>query len=478
MADLYVSLMGVPYRAIVASPNGQRTFVRIGERVDDDYGLDPNVWIDTDGATVGAQAGFLSRSGRFGEFRRPRLVTPEAGEEGSDWTDRDVLAVVLRRFITAGEAQSGESMQRVVCIVPAGLTPERQALCYEAGLLAGAQAIDTVSADDVLRSAGARRAVAGTVMLIDACDDVTRLTLIDMQRSDAAPVIALLSPAWSRTVLPNLLSERLVAAGASNGEADEEQQRLRAEAAWMLSRSWVAGRDMSRGQNVAVPVAQGAPFTLFAPAGTFAQLESALARDICAALASYSVEPKQIALVQVVGSWRRPMANVVRALFAGAAVLDERGLEFDGALRLLPPASRTARHMLSSDILATADQRSAARALTQTKSLQLLAHGTRLPATAIREDFDSSAFLGRFVITAEANGDRFALTSVPIPRYAERQGFSYLRVVIHAETENFVLIETAYLYSAERRFVIYDKVAGTESPIPDHIFRLIRQVGS
>lgn len=472
MADLYVSMLGVPFRAVVASPNGQRTFVRIGERTDDDYGLDPDVWIDADGVTVGAQAGFLHRSGRFGEFRRPGWHAAEAPEEASEWSDRDVVALLLRRFITAGEVQTGESMQRVVCIVPSGLDAERRSLCVQAGLLAGAQTVDTLSAVDVLRSAGARRGVAGIVALVDACDDVTRLTLLDTRRDDAAALISLLSPTWSRSALPDLLAERLGAAGAHNGEFDPEQQRLRAEAAHTLARSWVAGRDVSHGQTVSVPVTEGVPFTLFAPASTFAQLEASLAGDIVAALAAQRVQPADVKLLLVTGSWRRPMANVLRALFAGAAVVSDRGLEFDGALRLAPPTTRTARQVLSSDILAMADQRYGKR---QAQSLHLLEHGTRLPATSISEDFDSSSFLGSFVVTADAGEQQLPLSTIEIPRYAERQGFSYLRVVIHAETESFLLLETAYLYSSKRRFVIYDKVARTGSVVPDRIFRFIRQ---
>jgi hypothetical protein len=477
MADLYVSMLGVPYRAVVASPNGQRTFVRIGERADDDYGLDPDVWIDADGVTVGAQAGFLHRSGRFGEFRRPGWQTADAPDESSEWSDRDVVALLLRRFITAGELQSGESMQRVVCIVPSGLDAERRSLCVQAGLLAGAQTVETLSAVDVLRSAGTRRGVSGFVALVDACDDVTRLTLLDMGRDEAPALISLLSPTWSRSALPELLAERLGSAASHNGEFAPEQQRLRTEAAHTLARSWVAGRDVSHGQTVSVPVAEGVPFTLFAPASTFAQLESSLARDIGEALVAQRVQLPEVKLLLVTGSWRRPMANVLRALFAGAAVVSDRGLEFDGALRLAPPTTRTARHVLSSDILASADQRYGKR---QAQSLRLLEHGPRtfLPATSIREDFDSSSFLGTFVVTADAGGQQLPLTSIPIPRYAERQGFSYLRVVIHAETESFLLLETAYLYSSKRRFVIYDKVARTESPVADRIFRLIRQLAA
>jgi hypothetical protein len=475
MADLYVSMLGIPYRAVVASPNGQRTFVRIGERADDDYGLDPDVWIDGDGVTVGAQAGFLHRSGRFGEFRRPGWQAADAPEESSEWSDRDVVALLLRRFITAGELQSGESMQRVVCIVPSGLDAERRSQCVQAGLLAGAQTVETLSAVDFLRSAGARRGATGFVALVDACDDVTRVTLLDMGRDEAPALISLLSPAWSRNALPELLAERLGSAAAHNGEFAPEQQHLRAEAAHTLARSWVAGRDVSHGQTVAVPVAEGEPFTLFAPASTFAQLESSLARDIAEALVAQRVQPQDVKLLLVTGSWRRPMANVLRALFAGAAVVSDRGLEFDGALRLAPPTTRTARHVLSSDILASADQRYGKR---QAQSLHLLEHGTRLPATSIREDFDSSSFLGTFVVTADAEGQQLPLTSIPIPRYAERQGFSYLRVVVHAETESFLLLEIAYLYSSKRRFVIYDKLARTESPVADRIFRFIRQLAA
>ena len=475
MADLYVSLLGVPYRALVAMPNGQRTFVRIGERADDDYALDPNVWIDGDGATVGAQAGFLNRSGRFGEFRPPRWQGERPAEETSDWTDRDVLALVLRRFITAAETQSGEPMQRLVCILPVALIDERRALCVQAGLLAGAQAVDTLSAEDILRSAGERRNVSGIIALVEASEDGTRLTVIDTRRSDEPPSVVQLGSGWSRTALPELLAERLGAVTAQNGSADPEQQRLRSEAAWALARSWVGGQDVTHGLPVAVAVAQGEPFTIFAPATVFKDLETRLAREILEALGVYRVEPQHVRLALVTGTGRRPMAQLLRALFSGATVLEERGLEFAGALRLAPPAPRRARHVLSSDIAATADQRSAARALSQAQSLQLLPKGTRLPATSIREDFDSSAFLGRFVVTAEAEGKRLPLMSVPIPRYAERQGFSYLRVVIHAETEHFVLLETAYLYSSKRRFVMFDKTNGTENPISDRIFRLIRQ---
>ena len=48
MADLYVSALGAPYRALAASPSGQLSFVRLGDRSDDEFALDPDVWVDPD----------------------------------------------------------------------------------------------------------------------------------------------------------------------------------------------------------------------------------------------------------------------------------------------------------------------------------------------------------------------------------------------------------------------------------------------
>jgi len=471
MPDLYVSALGVPFRAVIAHAGGDRAFVKIADRADDDFALDPAVWIDSDGAATGAQAALLERSGHFGEFYRVAIGGDAANGESveSPWNASTLLAVVLRRLIAAAELQSGESIQRVVLVVAAMMAGEVQAQVLRAGLLAGAQNVELVSLDRIVSSGEGRGDAANDVAaIVEAWDDLTRLTVVDRSTAPARTRVSDLSATVSRQRVKALLLER---AGASGGPASQ----LDTEIADQVFTVWASGRDVSRGHTITRAARRSAPVTVHVPGSTFARLDAALRERLERCLRDHGIEPHRIGSVDVIGSWTRPIAQALRALVPKQVrVRDERGAELDAGIRLVPPQARAARPSLSSEILAIPEVARTLRALAQGEPISLLRPGARLPATAVSENFNSSTFMKRFSIAAKAGGDVTPLMSIAIPRYAERQQNSYLRTVVHSETDRFVLLEVAYLYSTQRRFSIYDRATAAETPVADHLFRIIR----
>jgi len=471
MPDLYVSALGVPFRAVVAQSGGERAFVKIADRPDDDFGLDPAVWIDSDGATTGAQAVFLERSGHYGEFYRVTIgggaANPEPAE--SQWNACNLLAVVLRRLIAAAELQSGESVQRVVLVVPATIAVELQSEILRAALLAGAQNVEFVSLDQIVADGTRPSGSANDVALIaEGWDDVTRVTAVAGTGTPAATRVVDISAVVSRQRVRASLLERFGAGQRPTSELD-------AEIADQVFNVWASGKDVSRGHTITRAARRAAPVTVHVPASTFARLDDALRERLDRCLREHDIEPERIGSVDVIGSWTRPLAQALRSLVSKQIrVRDERGAELDAAIKLVPPQARAAKPSLSSEILAIPESSRTLRALSQGEPISLLRPGMRLPATSVSENFNSSSFMKRFSIAAKTGGTVTPLISIAIPRYAERQRNSYLRTVVHSETSRFVLIEVAYLYSTQRRFAIYDRTAAVETPVADHLFRIIR----
>lgn len=460
MPDLYISALGTPYRAVIAHSGGDRAFVRIADRAADDFALDPLVWIDSDGAATGAQAAFLERSGHYGEMFR--LAVQAASEaDASEWTQRDVLAIVIRRFIAAAEQQCGEAMQRVTVVVPAAIDPRTESDVSMAALIAGAQETEVIALDRIVSSDARRRAV-----IVEAWDDLMRLTVTGGPDGSDASVVDLTAKC-SRALLRTKLLERSDAAERAAGTFD-------GEIADQLFNAWAAGRDVSHGMTVTRPVARAAPNVVHAPASTFARLDAVLGERLGQALKGQDLDADDIVSITVVGSWTRPVAHALRALLPQVAVRDDRGAELDAAIALVPPQARAAKPSLSVEILAIAESARALRALAQGEPITLLRPGARLPATSVSENFASSSFLRSFSIATKADGAITPMMSVTIPPYAERQPSSYLRTVIHSETPRYVFLEIAYLYPTQRRFSIYDRAAGTELPLADHVFRVVR----
>ncbi|HEY0613834.1 MAG TPA: hypothetical protein VGC96_04295 [Candidatus Elarobacter sp.] len=462
MPDLYVSLLGAPFRAVIAHAGGERAFVRIADRADDDFGLDPAVWIDHVGAACGTQAALLDRGGHAGVYRRVRCGSPETADDAPEWSPRDVLAILVRRLITAAETQAGEPMQRIVAVVPATLTAAERAECTQALLLAGAQRVDLLTADAAL--GGAPAEAGATRIIVEAWDDVTRVTVA---AADAEPRVADVTAALSRETVREMFRRAI--------GLRTEFDAARTAIADQLFGAWIAARDAGRAMTASVPVAHGAPVTATVPAAALAGVDDALRERLRELFAANGADPARAFAIDVLGSWTRPVARALRALAAAPNVVrDDRGLELDGAIRVLPPQARSARAALTSDVFAVAESARALRALAQGEPIQLLAAGARLPATAISENFASSSFIGSFRIAARANRSETPLMMLTIPRYAERQGSSYLRAVVHADTPDYLLLEVAYLYSTRRRFSFFDKSTQAEIPLSDHVFRVVR----
>jgi hypothetical protein len=449
MPDLYVSTLGVPFRAVIARGSGERAFVRIGERADDDFALDPVVWIDQFGAATGAQALLLERSGAPGRCFRLGPTEPDADDDDA-LCARDVLAATLRRLLSAAETQSGEPIQRVVCVVSGDADDETRSECAQAALLAGAQIVEILAA-------------SGADALLEGWDDRTRLTLTESGNARSADLSATLS----RTVLRALFRQSI-------GLAPDARD-AHAAAADMLFDTWASGKDVARGMSVTLAAARGAPVAAYAPASVFAALDSALRERLAAALTAHGAVLATIAAFDVSGSWTQPLGRALRALAgANTTVRDERGVELDRAIRAAPPQARATKPTLGSDVFATPESPRTLRALAQGEPVRLLSAGTRLPATSISESFRSSSFLGAFRVVAQRDGTSLPLMTIPIPRYAERQADSYLRAVVHADTDDVMFVEVAYLYSARRRFAFVEKRSEREVPLSDHVFRVVR----
>lgn len=451
MPELYASTLGVPFRAVIVRASGERAFVRIGERADDDFALDPTVWVDQYGAVTGAQAAVLERSGAPG--RCYRWSSDAGGEDVDDagLTRRDLLAAVLRRLVNAAENQSGESIQRIVCVVPPDAGDEARSMCVQAALLAGAQLADAV-------------APSGSDVLLEAWDDSTRLTL--GSHGSAARTVDL-SATLARAAFRSLFRQRV---GLPDGASEAQVSAVDA-----LFDAWATGKDVGRGMTTTLPAARGAPVVAHATAAVFGALDAALRDRLRRAFEAQQADLATITSFDVAGSWTVPFARAIRAMAGSdAAVHDGRGVDFDRAIAACPPRVRAEKPVLRSDVFAMSESPRTLRALAQGDPVPLLNAGARLPATSISESFKSSSFMGAFRIVAQRDGAALPLMTVPIPRYAERQADSYLRTVIHADTSDLMFIEIAYLYSARRRFAFVDKSAGREDPLSDHVFRMIR----
>lgn len=457
MPDLYASLLGAPFHAVIAHAGGERAFVRFGERADDDVGLEPVVWIDQTGAATGAQALLLDHAGAVGAFARVRVGATES-DAAATWSARDLQAVLLRRLLAAAETQCGEPIQRLVFVVPGTLDDAGHAACAQAALLAGGLTVELLTPDRALFAPGESD---GSHAIVEGWDDATRLTV-----GGATPRVIDLTAVVSRESLRELFRREIGLA--------TEFDAARAAVADRFFDAWIAGRDLTHGMTVTLPVARAVPMCAHVPASAFAALDDAVRDRLRGAFSANGIDPGAVRAIDVLGSWTKPLAAALRTLVAGANVRDDRGLELDGAIRVAPPQARSARATLGVDVYATAPAARSLRALGQGDPIQLLAAGARLPATSISENFKSSAFIGAFQITARANGSDEVLTSVTIPRYAERQPSSYLRAVVHADTAEYLLLELAYLYSTRRRFSFYDKATREEVPLADHVFRVVR----
>jgi hypothetical protein len=466
--DLYVSALGTPYRGVIAHGGGERAFVKIAERAGDDFALDPVVWIDSDGAATGAQASFLERSGHFGECYRVTIQDAgPADEPASEWQQRELLAVVLRRLINAAEQQTGEGIQRLTLVVPAGLTAQTQSEVLQAGLLAGAQELEVISVDRCVAASRPGEPSTGPDLIVEAWDDLTRLTVTNRGESAATRVVDL-SAKFSRELLRGKLLERF-------GSTENAANDVDADLTDQFFTAWASGRDVTHGVTITRPLARAAPVAVHVPASTFARLDSVLAERIDQSLKGQDIGPDEIGSISVVGSWTRPIAQALRSLVPERIpIRDQRGAELDAAIKLVPPQARAAKPTLSSEILAVAESARTLRALSQGEPISLLRPGVRLPATSVSENFKSSSFLKQFSIAAKKDGNVTPLMSMPIPLYAERQPSSYLRTVVHAETPRFIFMEAAYLYPTQRRFSIYDRDAAAEIPVDDHVFRVVR----
>jgi hypothetical protein len=456
MPDLYASLLGTPFHAVIAHAGGERAFVRFGERADDDFGLEPVVWIDQTGAAAGAQALLLDHAGAVGSFTRVRIGSE--ADAAATWSARDLQGVVLRKLLGAAETQCGEPIQRLVCVVPGTLDADGHAACAQAALLAGAFMIELLTPDRALFTTGESD---GSHAIVEGWDDGARLTV-----NGTPPRTIDLTATLSRDGLRELFRREIGLA--------TEFDAIRTAVADRFFDAWIAGRELAHGMTITLPIARGAPLCAHVPASAFTALDDALRTRLRDAFAANGIDLGAVRAIDVLGSWTKPLAAALRALSPGATVRDDRGLELDGAIRVAPPQARSARATLGVDVYASAPAARSLRAMGQGDPIQLLAAGTRLPATSISENFKSSAFIGTFQIAARSNGADEVLSTVTIPRYAERQPSSYLRAVVHADTAEYLLLELAYLYSTRRRFAFYDKAAHEEIPLADHVFRVVR----
>lgn len=467
MAELYASLLGSPFRAAIARSGGERTLLRFAERADDEYALDPLVWIDADGAVVGAAAGYMERSGRPGTCARVRIGDASApvSATGDAWQTRELLAVVLRRMLEVAATAGGETMRRAVLALPAGVSRDERSICAQAALLAGVPDVEVVTVDDIVRSEPLGE--TGIALAVEAWDDVVRLTFVDLALDGGAePEVLVLAD----LALPRLRSKFLAALGlpdVSHGAVCDAADRAFAR--------WTSGARTAGGVAMASGVPRDAPVTIFARASVFDEMDATLAERLKALLRERNLGPERVRKIGLYGSWTKPFARALRiALGQDVRSSDERGAELDGATQCVSPQAQHALPKLASEIRAISESARPLRALAQGEAIVLLRSSTRLPATSVSETFASASFLGRFAIAAVVDDREVPLVKLEIPRYAERQSTSYLRVVVHCESARYLVVEVAYLYSTQRRTTIYDKHDGVAIPISDRVFRMIR----
>ncbi len=470
MADLYIAALGTPYRAVVAHANGRRAFVKIGERRDDDFALEPTVWTDVEGALVGAHAAFLERGTQQGDCFRVKIGATDV-RTSTLWTERDLLATIVRRFLVAAETQAGEPMQRVVCVVPPKTSPDVRDGCAQAALLAGAFAADVLSLDRLVvpvtasPASGAPSVDERLHLLVEVWDDLARLTLAGPS-GDARTLEAdaELSPARMCATL-----------GAAFSLGPEFAAGLHDEIARELFDRWIGGTSLAHGVTVVRPAVRSAPVAVFVPASAFAKLDAGVAASLARVFADGGIRIDRIVDARVAGSWTRPIAAALRTLLgASVPVRDDRGIELDLAIERDPPAAHGSPPTLSLEVLAVPPSARSLRALSRGEPVPLVPAGARLPATSVTENFASNSFIETFWVATRASDATTPMLSFAIPRYAERQSNSYLRTVVHCDTPELMLLEVAYLYPTLRRFAFFDKRRGCEVPVSEHAFRVVR----
>ncbi len=456
MAHLYIRWLGEPVQALVAANGQDPAFLKWPNEADERR-LEPWFWADENGFAVGAAAKHLNAA------TVKLSLGPSLNEPVQGWSGRDRLAGFVRRALVLAERQVNEPVEHLTCLTPAGLAPSVLAdLCRGATLAAAAGklaiAIDLVAFVDALDGTDE------ATRTLECWCDIGRLTVIE-----AGQVRVVETPSLSLVALTEALATRIAADSPTFAAL---AQPLRKEAMESLVEMWPqASQAGRRGARVLSARQRAAPLALYVPGACFEAVEQQVVETLRTILGE---APQSNAQVVVLGAGARIVGPLLSQLNWRGRILGA-GDEFDVLLE------RQARKPLAGSV-ATLSEDIVLRpplfgGFRDAPAPQILIkRDARLPYTHANEVFER----GRYgesveIIMSSADGSATLLTKLKFPDSADLLNHCRLQVVVHAEIDGEILLETSVADRRRRNIAFIHAASATRQPVDTKIFEALER---